>query len=74
MQSNLLSQGLFIGRTTSYVYKLIRIGEVSDRNHDEFEKKDVRKVINTFQMRTNRGKLSKNTVGEIKKTLKTFFK
>ena len=71
---DLLSQGLSIGRIASYVYKLIKIREVSDRNFDEFEKRDIKWVINTFQMRANKGEISQNTVREIKKTLKKFFK
>lgn len=71
---DLISQGLSVGRIASYIYKLIKIREVSERNLREFDRRDVRKVINTFQMRASEGKISQNTVREVRKTLKKFFK
>lgn len=71
---DLISKGLSIGRITSYVYKLVKIREVSEKNLEEFDKAEVRKVINYFQLKANSGDLSQNTVREVKKTLKKFFK
>lgn len=71
---DLISAGISIGRITSYVYKLKSIWETCDKDFDKYERKDVQKVINTFQMRANAEEISQHTVREVKKTFKKFYK
>ena len=71
---DLISEGLSVGRIASYVYRLKRIWEICGKDLDSFERVDVQKVINTFQMMANSGEVSQHSVREVKKTLKKFYK
>ncbi|AIY90067.1 tyrosine-type recombinase/integrase [Geoglobus acetivorans] len=72
---DLLAEGLSELRIGSYVEYLKRIRDIAEgKKLTEFDKSDVRGVINHYQILCNRGDLSDSTVFEVKKTLKKFFK
>ena len=61
-------------RVYSYVCWLKRFLEIVSKKLEQWERKDIRKVINHYQRRVEKGELSENTLVEVKKTLKKFFK
>jgi integrase len=71
---DLVAQGISSERVKSYVYKLVSIKRVNGKRLDEWRKEDIRKVILHFQEMVEAGIYSKNTLREVKKTLKKFFK
>ncbi len=71
---DLLVEGLSELRIRSYVSWLKRIRDVAGKKLVEFDKSDIRKVINHYQLLCNQGKVTDSTVFEVKKTLKKFFK
>lgn len=71
---DLLANGISELRIRTYVIWLRRIREVAGKKLTEFEKTDVRNVINHYQILRNRGEVSDSSVFEVKKTLKKFFK
>ena len=71
---DLLSKGITAHRIYSYVLWLRKALDVVNRRLDTWNKKDVRKVINRYQIECNEGKISENSLREVKKTLKKFFK
>ncbi len=71
---DLIAKGISSDRVVSYLYKLISIKRLTSKSFEEWSKEDVRKVILHFQGEVERGVYSKNTLREIKKTLKKFFK
>ncbi len=72
--TDLMSNGLSEIRIAGYVKWLRIIAKTRGKKLVEFDKSDVKHVINHFQMRCNRGEISQSTVFEVKKTLKKFFK
>jgi len=58
----------------SYICWLRRFLEIVPKRLEQWERKDIRKVINHYQRRVEKGELSENTLVEVKKTLKKFFK
>jgi len=60
-------------RIYSYICWLRRFLEIVPKNFEQWEKRDVRKIINYYQIRVKKGETSKNTLLEVKKTLKKFF-
>ncbi len=70
----MLSNGLSEIRIAGYIKWLKIIAKTRGKKLIEFDKDDVKYVINHFQIRCNRGEISQSTVFEVKKTLKKFFK
>jgi integrase len=71
---DLVAQGISSDRVVSYLYKLISIKRLNGKDFEEWSKEDVRRVILHFQGEVEKGVYSVNTLREIKKTLKKFFK
>ncbi len=71
---DLLAEGITAQRIYSYIFWLRKALDVVDRRIDTWDKRDVRKVINRYQIECNEGKISENSLREVKKTLKKFFK
>jgi len=71
---DLLAKGITAHRIYSYVLWLKKALDVVDKRLDTWDKRDVRKVINRYQIECNEGKISENSLREVKKTLKKFFK
>ena len=72
---DLLAEGLSELRIRSYVGYLKRIRDIAEgKKLTEFDKSDIRRVINHYQLLCNRGEVSDSAVFEVKKTLKKFFK
>ncbi len=72
--TDLLSNGLSEIRIAGYIKWLKIIVKTRGKKLTEFDKDDVKYVMNHFQIRCNRGEISQSTVFEVKKTLKKFFK
>jgi site-specific recombinase XerD len=70
----LLGEGLSELRIKTYVIWLRKIRSVANKRLTEFDKIDVRKAINHYQLLCNSGKVPDSSVFEVKKTLKKFFK
>lgn len=71
---DLLAQGISELRITGYLTYLSIILDVVGKRLDDFTRDDVSKVLAHFQLRANRGEISNNTIFEVRKTLKKFFK
>ncbi len=71
---DLLAEGISELRIRSYVIWLRKIRDISRKKLTDFDKSDIRKVINHYQLLCNRGEVSDSTVFEVKKTLRKFFK
>ncbi len=71
---DLLAQGISELRVTGYLTYLSNILKVVNKDFREYTRDNVRKVIAHYQTRANRGEISPNTVFEVRKTLKRFFK
>ena len=61
-------------RVYSYVCWLRRFLEIVPKRLDQWERRDIRKVINHYHRRVEKEEISENTLVEVKKTLKKFFK
>lgn len=72
--SDLIAEGISEMRVRSYVIYLKKIIQVAKKNLVDFDKKDVKKVINHYRLLKNNGEVGESSVFEIKKTLKKFFK
>ncbi|WP_456469254.1 tyrosine-type recombinase/integrase [Archaeoglobus sp.] len=72
--SDLIAEGISEVRVRSYVAWLKKIVQVAEKNLSDFQKSDVKKVINHYQILRNSGDVSDGSVFEIKKTLKKFFR
>ncbi len=71
---DLLAEGISIYRMYSYAIWLNKILKIVNKPINEWDRRDVRRVINHFTTEYNQGKITQNSVEEIKKTLKKFFK
>ncbi len=71
---DLLAEGITAHRIYSYIFWLRKALDVVDKRFDTWDKRDVRKVINRYQIECNERKISENSLREVKKTLKKFFK
>ncbi len=71
---DLLAQGISELRVTGYLTYISNILKIVNKDFRKYTKDDVRKVIAHYQTRANRGEISPNTVFEVRKTLKRFFK
>ncbi len=65
---DLLAEGISELRIRSYVIWLRKIKDVAKKKLMEFDKSDIRKVINHYQLLCNRGKVTDSSVFEVKKT------
>ena len=65
---DLLAEGISELRIRSYVIWLRKIRDVAKKKLMEFDKSDIRKVINHYQLLCNRGKVTDSSVFEVKKT------
>ncbi len=50
------------------------LAKMVPKKYEDWTKKDVRKVINAYALKVKRGEITENTLVEVKKTLKRFFK
>jgi len=71
--SDLIAEGISEYRVRSYVIWLKKIIQTANKRLKNFEKADVKRVINHYQLLRNSGELSDSSVFEVKKTLKKFF-
>jgi integrase len=72
--SDLIAEGISEYRVRSYVIWLKKIIQTANKRLKDFEKVDVKRAINHYQLLRNSGEVSESSVFEIKKTLKKFFK
>ena len=61
---DLLAEGITAHRIYSYVLWLRKALDVVDKRLDTWDKRDVRKVINKYQIECNDGKISENSLRE----------
>ena len=61
---DLLAEGITAHRIYSYVLWLRKALDVVDKRLDTWDKRDVRKVINKYQIECNEGKISENSLRE----------
>ncbi|KUJ92395.1 MAG: Integrase family protein, partial [Archaeoglobus fulgidus] len=71
---DLLAEGISPKRVYTYIFWLRKIIETADTKLDNWGRREVRKVINRYQIECNKGNISENSLREVKKTLKKFFK
>lgn len=71
---DLLAEGITAHRIYSYVLWLRKSLDVASKRIDTWDKRDIRKIINRYQIECNEGNISENSLREVKKTLKKFFK
>ena len=71
---DLLANGVSESRVYTYLIWLKNLLKIVPKKFEDWTKKDVRKVINTYALRVKRGEITENTLIEVKKTLKKFFK
>ncbi len=71
---DLLAEGITAHRIYSYVLWLRKSLDVASKRIDTWDKRDTRKIINRYQIECNEGNISENSLREVKKTLKKFFK
>ena len=71
--SDLIAEGISEFRVRGYVIYLKKIIQTANKRLKDFEKADVKRVINHYQLLRNSGELSDSSVFEVKKTLKKFF-
>jgi len=71
---DLLAEGISVYRMYSYTIWLNKILKIVNKPINEWDRRDIRRVINHFTAECNQGKITQTSVEEIKKTLKKFFK
>ncbi len=71
---DLIAEGISKHRIYSYVLWIRKALKVVNKKLDSWDKKDVRKVLNYYKEDLESGKITENSMVELKKTLKKFFK
>lgn len=71
---DLIVEGISETRISTYIERLIYINKINGKRLPDFDLKDVKKVISHFQQQVNEGEYSQNSLIEVKKALRKFFK
>ena len=71
---DLIAEGISKHRIYSYILWIRKSLEVVDRKIDTWNRKDVRKILNFYKAELEAGKITENSMVELRKTLKKFFK
>ena len=72
--SDLIAEGISIYRVYTYSCWLKKIINRIDKKITEWDRRDIKAILNHYTLLVNSGKLSDNSLEEVKKTLKKFFK
>ena len=71
---DLIAEGISKHRIYSYILWIRKALKVVHKRLDNWSKKDVRRVLNFYKEDLEAGKITENSMVELKKTLKKFFK
>ncbi len=71
---DLIAQGISVSRVYSYLLWLHNALKMIRKSIEEWDRLDVRKAINEYQVLVNEGKISEHSLRELKKALRRFFR
>jgi len=71
---DLIAQGISVSRVYSYLLWLHNALKIIRKSIEEWDRLDVRKAINEYQVLVHEGKISEHSLRELKKALRRFFR